>query len=163
MIEKRGSNPEGEHTVDLELAVGDNGLDLALLLEVLQASSRQRAVDLHSVDEDGNCDEAVGLDILVELLGSVLVEHDGMLGLVLDCSRKRSQYHVPSIPSSSFPPRPRHTTNILYRRGRILLIIVVSTSIRSPPLPSIASTSIRNRRRKHVYAIPFCGYFNKVP
>ena len=60
-------------------------LDLTLLLEVLQAPPRERAVDLHSVDEGGDCDETVGLDILVELLGSGLVKQDGVLGLVLDC------------------------------------------------------------------------------
>lgn len=73
-----------EHTVDLHLAVCDNGLDLALLLKVLQALACQRTVDLKSVDEGGNGHKAVRLDILVELLGSVLVEEDGVLGLVLD-------------------------------------------------------------------------------
>ena len=58
-------------------------LDLTLLLEVLQAPPRERAVDLHSVDEGGDCDETVGLDILVELLGGGLVKEDGVLGLVL--------------------------------------------------------------------------------
>lgn len=72
------------HTVDLHLAVGDNRLDHALLLEVLEALSCQRAVDLHSVDESGDGHQAVGLDILVELLGGGLVENDGVLGLVLD-------------------------------------------------------------------------------
>ena len=71
-------------TVDLHLAVGDNGLDEALLLEVVQALASQRAVDLHSVDEGGNGDQTVRLDILVELLGGGLVEEDGVLGLVLD-------------------------------------------------------------------------------
>lgn len=75
---------EGGHTVDLHLAVSDDGLDHALLLEVGDALSGQRTVDLHSVDEGGDGDQAVGLDILVELLGSGLVEDDGVLGLVLD-------------------------------------------------------------------------------
>lgn len=74
-------------TVDLHLAVCNDGLDLALLLEVLEAPAGERAVDLHAVDEGGDGDEAVRLDVLVELLRSGLVEHDGMLGLVLDCSR----------------------------------------------------------------------------
>lgn len=81
----RGSEAgEGGHTVDLHLAVSDDGLDHALLLEVGEALSGQRTVDLHSVDEGGDGDQAVGLDILVELLGSGLVEDDGVLGLVLD-------------------------------------------------------------------------------
>lgn len=72
------------HTVDLHFAVGDNGLDEALLLEVSKALASQRTVDLHSVDEGGDGDQTVGLDILVELLGCRLVEKDGVLSLVLD-------------------------------------------------------------------------------
>lgn len=75
---------KGGHTVDLHLAVSDDGLDDALLLKVGKALAGQRTVDLHSVDEGGDGDEAVGRDILVELLGSGLVENDGVLGLVLD-------------------------------------------------------------------------------
>lgn len=72
------------HTVDLHLAVRNDGLDLALLLEVLDALPRQGAVDLESVDQGGDGHQAVGLDILVELLRGGLVEEDGVLGLVLD-------------------------------------------------------------------------------
>jgi hypothetical protein len=72
------------HTVDLHLAVGDNRLDHALLLEVGKALAGQRAVDLHAVDEGSDGDEAVRLDILVELLRGGLVEQDGVLCLVLD-------------------------------------------------------------------------------
>lgn len=71
-------------TVDLHLAVLDDGLDEALLLEVLEALPRERTVDLHAVDEGGDGHEPVGLDILVEPLRSGLVEDDGVLGLVLD-------------------------------------------------------------------------------
>lgn len=65
--------------------MGDDRLDLALLLEILQAPPRQGAVDLQSVDEGGDCDKAVRLDIFVELLGGGLVKQDGVLSLVLDC------------------------------------------------------------------------------
>lgn len=65
----------------------DDGLDLSLLLEVLEALAGQGAVDLKSVDEGGDGDETVGLDVLVQLVGSGLVEDDGVLRLVLDCSR----------------------------------------------------------------------------
>lgn len=65
----------------------DDGLDLSLLLEVLEALAGQRAVDLESVDKGGDGDETVGLDVLVQLVGSGLVEDDGVLRLVLDCSR----------------------------------------------------------------------------
>lgn len=64
--------------------MGDNGLDHALLLEIGQALAGKRAVDLHAVDEGSDGDEAVGLDILEELLRGLLVEEDGVLGLVLD-------------------------------------------------------------------------------
>lgn len=62
----------------------NHGPDHALLLEVGDALAGQRTVDLHAVDEGGNSDEAVGLNVLVELLRSGLVENDGVLGLVLD-------------------------------------------------------------------------------
>lgn len=63
----------------------NNQLDQPLLLQVLQALPGERAVDLEPVDEGRDGDEAVGLDILVELVGSGLVKDDGVLGLVLDC------------------------------------------------------------------------------
>lgn len=75
-------------TVDLHLAVSDNLLDLALLLQVLQAPAGERAVDLEPIDEGGDGDQAVGLDVLVELVGSGLVEDDGVLGLILDCKSR---------------------------------------------------------------------------
>ena len=70
--------------VDASCTVADNLPDDALLLEILQRLSRQAAIDLQSIDEYGDCDEAVGLDIFVELVGGGFVEHDGMVGLVLD-------------------------------------------------------------------------------
>jgi len=71
-------------SVDLHLAVCNDRLDLALLLEVLEAPASQGAVDLHAVDKSGDGDETVRLNILVKLLRDGLVEHDSMLGLVLD-------------------------------------------------------------------------------
>jgi hypothetical protein len=64
--------------------MSDDRLDHALLLKVLDALAGEGAVDLHSVDQDSDGDEAVGLDILVELVGSGLVQQDGVLSLVLD-------------------------------------------------------------------------------
>ncbi len=72
-------------TVDAQLAVPNNLLDLALLLEVGERLPCERAVDLQSVDEGGDGDEAVGLDILLELVGGGLVEDNCVVGLVLDC------------------------------------------------------------------------------
>ncbi len=74
----------GSHTVDLHSAVSDHLLDLALLFQVLETRARQRPVNLQSVNESRNCDEAVRLHILVQFVGCDLVENDGMLGLVLD-------------------------------------------------------------------------------
>ena len=62
------SNRARTHTVDLHLAVRDDGLDLALLLEIRERSPGKRPVDLETVDERGYGDEAVGLDILLELV-----------------------------------------------------------------------------------------------
>lgn len=80
-----------ERTVDEHLAVRNDGLDLSLLLQVLQALASQRAVDLQSVNQGGDGDETVGLDVLVQLLGGGLVENDGVLGLVLDCRQAKGQ------------------------------------------------------------------------
>lgn len=73
-----------EHTVDLHLAVRNDRLDQALLLQLLDALAGKRAVDLQSIDESSDGDETVRLDILVELVGGGLVEQDGVLCLVLD-------------------------------------------------------------------------------
>lgn len=100
-------------TVDLHLAMSDDRLDHALLLELLDGLASERAVDLHSVDQDGNGDEAVGLDILVQLLSGGLVEQDGVLGLVLDlalgpllllllCSSSRRLSKIQSISISAW-------------------------------------------------------------
>lgn len=65
--------------------VSNDLLDRALLLEIVKALAGKAAVDLQSVDERGDRDQAVGLHILEELLGGGLVEDDSVLGLVLDC------------------------------------------------------------------------------
>jgi len=74
-----------EHTVDVVGVVPDDLLDGALLLQIGEGAAGERAVDLQSVDQDGDCDEAVGLDVLGEFLRGGLVEDDGVDGLVLDC------------------------------------------------------------------------------
>jgi hypothetical protein len=82
---------QAAHTVDLHLAVSNHLLDLPLLLEVLQTFPRQRAIDLESVNEGRDGNKAVGLHVLVQLVGGGLVEKDGVLSLILDCT-DRSQY-----------------------------------------------------------------------
>ena len=75
----------GKRTVDAQLGVTDNLLDGTLLLEIGEGPAGERAVDLETIDEGGDSDQAVGLDILVELVRGLLVEDDSVLGLVLDC------------------------------------------------------------------------------
>ena len=91
MSARQSGTRAAQHTVDLHLAVSHHRLDHSLLLEVLQALPGERAVDLEPVDEGGDGHEAVGLDILVELVGSGLVKEDGVLGLILDCLKMQRQ------------------------------------------------------------------------
>lgn len=77
--------PRVERTVDVAGVVTDNLLDGALGFEIVQGLAGEGAVDLQAIDEDGNGDQTVGLDILVETLLEGLVEDDGVDGLVLDC------------------------------------------------------------------------------
>jgi len=72
------------HTVDVHLRVANDLLDQTLLLQVGKSLAGQAAVDLETVNKGSDGNQAVGLDILVELLGGGLVEDDGVLGLVLD-------------------------------------------------------------------------------
>ena len=65
--------------------MSDNLLDLTVSLEVGKRFPCERAVDLQAIDEGGDSDKAVRLDILLELVVGLLVENDGVLGLVLDC------------------------------------------------------------------------------
>lgn len=64
----------------------NNLLDLALILEIGKRLPGERAVDLQPVDEGGNGDQTVRLNILLELVVGGLVEDNGVLGLVLNCS-----------------------------------------------------------------------------
>jgi hypothetical protein len=66
--------------------VTNNLLDLTVGLEVVKGLAGERTVDLKTIDEGGDGDQAVRLDILVELVGDVLVEDNSVLGLVLDCA-----------------------------------------------------------------------------
>jgi hypothetical protein len=71
--------------------VSNNLLDDPLLFQVGESLPCERAVDLQTVDKGSDSDEAVGLDILLELVRGLLVEDDGVIGLVLDytmCKRK---------------------------------------------------------------------------
>lgn len=73
-------------TVDVQSIVRNDLLDHAPVLQVGEGFPGERAVDLQAVDQHGHGDEAVRLHILVELLGRVLVQDDGVLGLVLNCT-----------------------------------------------------------------------------
>lgn len=99
------SHPSGERkrTVDLHLAVPNNRPDLSLLLEILQALARERAVDLEAIHQCRHGHEAVGLYIFVELVGGGLVEDDGVLGLVLDYSATSRQQGSPDSACKDHP------------------------------------------------------------
>lgn len=75
----------------------NNLLDLSLLLKVSKALAGQAAVDLETVDQSGDSDQTVGLDILVETLSDLLLEDDGVLGLVLDYNRRKKAMSVISL------------------------------------------------------------------
>ena len=60
-------------------------LDLPLLLQIVQRLPCEASINLQSVDEGGDGDEAVGLDVFVEFVGGGFVEDDGVVGLVFDC------------------------------------------------------------------------------
>ena len=64
--------------------VVDDGLDEALLLEVLDGDTGEGSVDLHPVDEDRLGDELEGGDLLHDTVESGTVADDGVVGLVLD-------------------------------------------------------------------------------
>jgi hypothetical protein len=81
-------------TVDDHARVLHNRLDQALLLEVLDGLSGKRAVNLETIDEHGNGDETVGLHVFVERLLGGLVEDDGVIGLVLDCSSSQNSFSL---------------------------------------------------------------------
>jgi hypothetical protein len=78
--------PEVSRTVDVQLRVTDNLLDLAVGLEVVEGFPGERTVDLETIDEGGDGDQAVGLNILLEAVVLLLVEDNSVLGLVLDCA-----------------------------------------------------------------------------
>ena len=83
-----------KHTVDVQLAVSDDLLDEALLLQVGKRLSCEGAIDLQSIDEGGDGDETVGLDIFLEFVGGGFIEDDGVVGLVLDYTKPQSQQTV---------------------------------------------------------------------
>lgn len=72
--------------VDTQLAMPHHLLNLPLLLKITQRLPRQGSIDLQPIDERGNGDEAVRLDIFVQFVGGGFVEDDGVVGFVFDFS-----------------------------------------------------------------------------
>ena len=71
-------------SVDLKLAAWfTNSDDVALLLENLDGLSGERSVDSDSLRDDGRGDELGLGDLLVQLVPQDLVEHDGVVNLIL--------------------------------------------------------------------------------
>lgn len=79
-------------TVNAQLAVPNNLLDLPLLLQIVQRLPRKTAIDLQTIDERRDGDEAVGLHVFVQFVRGGLVEDDGVIGLVLDCRRVQIEF-----------------------------------------------------------------------
>lgn len=71
--------------IDAQLRMSHHLLNLAFLLQIIQRLPGQGSVDLQSIDQGGNGDETVGLDVLVEFVRGGFVEDDGVVGFVLDC------------------------------------------------------------------------------
>lgn len=71
-------------TVNISCTVTDHLLDLPLGLEITKRFPCERSVDLQPVYENCDSDEAVGLNIFLQLLGGILVKDDCMVGLVLN-------------------------------------------------------------------------------
>lgn len=67
--------------------VANDLLDLTVLLKLLESLTGQATVDLETVDQGGDGDQAEVLDILLETLGCLLLKDDGVVGLVLDCAK----------------------------------------------------------------------------
>lgn len=62
----------------------DERLDEALLLQVPDSDTGERAVDLHAVNENRLGDELEGGDLLHDAVIGGLVADDSVVGLVLD-------------------------------------------------------------------------------
>lgn len=69
--------------------------NLPLLLQLGQRLPSEAAVDLEAVNQGSHRDQAVGLDILVELLLGGLVEDNGVVGLVLDYRNRQIEFRIP--------------------------------------------------------------------
>jgi hypothetical protein len=119
-----GSALAVQHTVDVQLRVTNNLLDLAVLLKVLERFPCKRTVNLQAIDEGGDSDETVGLDILLELVVGLLVEDDGVLSLVLDCAavsggsgkaklERRAVYRNERILCVKMPAKPSRLGEVL--------------------------------------------------
>lgn len=92
--------------------------DLTLLLQLGQRLPSEAAVDLEAVNQGSDRDQAVGLDILVELLLGGLVEDNGVVGLVLDCSNPSDRVRFP------FPQNQRAQRTLAL--GPLLLLLLAA-------------------------------------
>ncbi len=63
-----------------------NGLDLALLPQVSDSNTSQRAINFKTLDEDALADELEGWHFLQDTVVGGFVEGDSVLGLIFDLS-----------------------------------------------------------------------------
>ncbi len=87
--------------------MSNNLLDLTICLQISKRFPCERAIDFQAIDECGNGNEAVGLDILLELVVGLLVEDNGVVGLVLNyinLSVANSHLGVFGVSGEDMPP-----------------------------------------------------------
>ena len=70
---------------DLVVVSGDKS-DLALLLQLVERSSGERAADSQLIHQGGDGDDLHSRDFVVQSLVRLLVEQDGVVGLILGLS-----------------------------------------------------------------------------
>jgi hypothetical protein len=63
-----------------------DALDQTLLFQHSQSTTSNGAIDTETIDDDGGGDELGSGDFLMQLIQGLLVEGDGIVGLVLDLS-----------------------------------------------------------------------------
>lgn len=148
--ESSGGNAWAIRTVNPLTVVVDNLLDQTLGLQSPHGLSGDRSVDLHSLDQDGLRDHLVSRDFLEDLVAAAgvgsdkkagrwtllerdllggLVNHDGVVGLVLHLSLGPlllltvSQSRVSSLPSSSCRSQIVRSTIPLQTSSSLILSI----------------------------------------
>ncbi len=102
-------------------------LNLTLLLQIIQRLACQRTIDLQPVHERGHRDEAIGLHILVELIRGGLIEHDGVVGLVLDCFEGTASVGQDTSLDPFVPSAVKVDVSHTFSFGPLLLLLLATS------------------------------------